>query len=334
MFAQPIFAKYALMLAKAETTYGTDPTPILAGNSVLATDVTIKSPGENAVHDGTGPFADPLFAVPGMTNFDIEFKLPLCGNGKDGTSAVRTPAMNPILEACNVVAATSGGPPVTTVTWTPKTQQGKSATIYVWLFGVASGANKYVLSGFVGSVKLVAKPEDAYAYFLVTGKAIYTIPTYEAAPTRTPVFYELAAPSIVGRTCTLGSSALHIRSLEFEFESDITGSPSIGPASSAGFARFTAIRKPSRLKLLVDAVLEDGTAGKALYAARDGATTLAFALSSVGAGSDGNTWALTIGDCRIVSLDEGEADGLLTYALDLVALGTTTGDDAWSMTLT
>ena len=127
----PLLSRKRLLLAKLETTYGTDPTPVVGSDAILVRNIEVTPLEVDTVNrELIRPFlgqADQLLAQQRvLINFEVE----LAGSGSAGTA----PAYGPLLQACRctetVVSSTS-------VTYAPNSAAPpKSATIYFHNDGV------------------------------------------------------------------------------------------------------------------------------------------------------------------------------------------------------
>src|SRR3990167_609095 len=86
----------ALVLAKVETTYGTDPTPTTAANAILVQDLVIKpikGPVERPKQTATYMNKQTLL---GEEMYEVSFKTEIVGSGTPGTA----PRVGALLLAC------------------------------------------------------------------------------------------------------------------------------------------------------------------------------------------------------------------------------------------
>lgn len=96
-----------VILAKRETTYGTD--PVMTGtDGILAYDVDIDIKGEVLAREVLRDSLSPLPHVIGMKEVSLSFKTELKGNGATGT-APNVPEIDPLLHACAFGTAAPAG---------------------------------------------------------------------------------------------------------------------------------------------------------------------------------------------------------------------------------
>ncbi|WP_316171039.1 phage tail tube protein [Bradyrhizobium sp. SZCCHNRI1058] len=139
----PIFWRKQVLLAKIETTYGTDPTLTGALNAILAKNVSISPmDGSDVSRDLVTPYFGNQPSIPADLHVSLNFDTELAGSGTAGTA----PAWGPLLRACGcaevLVASTS-------VTYTPITDNIESVYFKFWV-----GGTLHAIKGARGSAKL------------------------------------------------------------------------------------------------------------------------------------------------------------------------------------
>lgn len=91
------YIRKTAILAKAETTYGVDPTPTEGANAILVSNPTINPLNENNVsRDLIRPYLGGSEQLVGTAYIEISFDVELAGAGAAGTAA----AYAPLLKAC------------------------------------------------------------------------------------------------------------------------------------------------------------------------------------------------------------------------------------------
>lgn len=178
-----------LLLAKVETTAGTDAVPTAALNSMLARGIAPKPVNaEFAERDLIKPYFGSTGKVQVQSYSTIEFEVELAGAGAAGTA----PKYGPLLLACgfseNITAATK-------VDYTPITNNQKTVTIHCFLDGV-----KHAMVGAKGTLTLSLSAKGIPTMkFSFTG---YTaIITDTANPTGSD-FTGFTAPLAINKTNT------------------------------------------------------------------------------------------------------------------------------------
>ena len=165
----PLLTRKRLILAKAESTYGTDSTP--AGtDAVLVRELNI-TPLQSEIVDREliRPYLGASQQFLANTRVEITFQVELAGSGTAGTA----PRYGSILKACGfsetVVSSTS-------VTYAPVSSSFSSVTLYYNVDGVL-----HKLTGCRGTFTMnCAVGEIPYIEFTMTG--VYNAPTDTAAP--------------------------------------------------------------------------------------------------------------------------------------------------------
>ncbi len=168
----PLLTRKRLILAKAESTYGTDSTP--AGtDAVLVRDLNITPLQSDTVdRELIRPYLGASQQLLANTRVEITFQVELAGSGTAGTA----PRYGSILKACGfsetVVSSTS-------VTYAPVSSSFSSVTLYYNVDGVL-----HKLTGCRGTFTMnCAVGEIPYIEFTMTG--VYNAPTDTAAPSTT-----------------------------------------------------------------------------------------------------------------------------------------------------
>lgn len=155
-----LVAKSAFLLVETEATAGTDPSPALATNGVLAYEVTLDPLG-NAESFARNPIAgNVLFGrqtpVPGKRHATCSFKIPLAGQGVAmSSSGVGLPEWDPLMKAC---AWSSTFTANTSVVYEDQATT-TTCTIYMYVgpaqSSVTSNWKLYEMNGVAGNVKVV-----------------------------------------------------------------------------------------------------------------------------------------------------------------------------------
>jgi hypothetical protein len=168
----PLLTRKRLILAKAESTYGTDSTPA-GSDAVLVRDLSITpQQSETVDRQLIRPYLGASQQLLANTRVEVTFQVELAGSGTAGTA----PRFGSILKACGfsetVVASTS-------VTYAPVSSSFSSVTLYYNVDGVlhkVTGCRgTFTINGTVGEIP--------YIEFTMTG--IYNAPTDTAAPSTT-----------------------------------------------------------------------------------------------------------------------------------------------------
>lgn len=254
----PLLGRKRVLLAKIETTYGTDPTPTGAANAILVSNMSITpQDADFAARDLVRPFLGIDERLPAGIRAMVEFEVELQASGTAGTA----PAWGPLMRACAMSETIAAS---VSATYTPISATFESVTLYFNVDGVL-----HKLTGGRGTWSLNMKVKEIPKLkFSITG--IYNAVTDTAAPTPTytpwkqplpvtnlnttpftlfgvsPVMSDLSvdlAASIVHRTLVGGAEAVLFTDRE------PTGSVTI-EATTVAFKDWWAVAKAATLGAL------------------------------------------------------------------------------------
>ena len=161
------------ILAKAESSYGTDPTPTGSANYVQVIDLNIEPVVSDEVsRDLIRPYMGNYEVIPANTRVNVTFDVEMAGSGSAGTA----PKYGAILKACalseTVVSSTS-------VTYAPVTTPSDSVTLFVNYDGI-----RHKVTGARGTFSINCEVNNIPRIsFSLTG--IFNAPTDTALPTVT-----------------------------------------------------------------------------------------------------------------------------------------------------
>ncbi len=161
------------ILAKAESSYGSDPTPTGSANYVQVIDLNIEPVVSDEVsRDLIRPYMGNYEIIPANTRVNVTFDVEMAGSGSAGTA----PKYGSILKACGlsetVVSSTS-------VTYAPVTTPSDSVTLFVNYDGI-----RHKVTGARGTFSLNCEVNNIPRIsFSLTG--IFNAPTDTALPTVT-----------------------------------------------------------------------------------------------------------------------------------------------------
>ena len=198
------------ILAKAESSYGTDPNPTGSANYVQVIDLNIEPIQSDEVsRDLIRPYMGNYEVIPANTRVNVTFDVEMSGSGSAGTA----PKYGAILKACALSETISGG---NTVTYAPVTTPSDSVTLYVNYDGV-----RHKITGARGTFSMSCDVNQIPRIsFTLTG--IFNAPTDTALPS--PTISNQASPLIFknGSTSSFAifgyAAALQSWSLDFNNE--------------------------------------------------------------------------------------------------------------------
>jgi hypothetical protein len=314
----PLLTRKRLILAKSETTYATDSSPVGA-DAVLVRNLEITPiEGDVVSRDLIRPYLGNYEQLLAQTRVSLTFQVELAGSGTPGTA----PRYGAILKACGMsetVVAPDAGPPVVagTVAYAPVSANFSSATIYFNNDGVlhkATGCRgSFSLNCEVGQIPTID--------FTMTG--IYNPPTDTVAPAVT--YTNQATPQIfkAGNTpnfSMLGFSGC-LQMVSFDIANEVIYRELVGCTKSVTITN----RAPSG-----DAMIEAPTlAEKDFFAiANDDSTgSLSFQHGT----NAGNIVTFTAQKVDITNPSYSDQDGIQMLSLPYVAIPTDAGNDEVSL---
>lgn len=192
------------ILAKIETTSGTDAVPTGAANALQITDFTATPLDSNNVDiNPILPYFGGLPSLVGTASVKLSFSVLIAGSG----TAATAPAWGPLLQAC-AVAETTGLTAPNRVEYLPITDTLKTATIYYYDDGVL-----HKLLGAFGNAKLSAKvgeaPKIMFDFVGIDGGISSAAnPTSVLTAWKTPVAITKANVTDIQMGCTYATGAL------------------------------------------------------------------------------------------------------------------------------
>lgn len=214
-------ARKAILLAKKETTHGTDPTPTGAANAILTSNLTI-SPleggteqrkldrpyfgGEAAIHVGSHV----------MCEFDVEWQ----SSGAAGTA----PAFGPLLLACGMDETVTAD---TDVVYEPFEGDVDSLTMYLFFDG-----QRHLLKYARGDVSLKAEAKKIpHLHFKFTG--VWADPSAVSDPTPTLTGFKTPLPVSDANTPTfsLHSTTPNLASFDWQCGNTVVHRDVVGEES-------------------------------------------------------------------------------------------------------
>lgn len=223
----PFFYEKLLIVAKRETTYGTDATPAGA-DAVLAFNVEFTPLANNPVErKPAASYFRGVEQMPSGIHTEIKFAVELASAGAAGTAPAFGAA---ILRACGFAETINAG---VDVQYLPISGGYESATLYFNLDG-----QRHKMLGFRGSVALDFKANQR-PMLVISGSGLWATPSATAPPT--PDFTAYKLPLIVGATntptATLHGTALILRALNIDIGHKVVYRDLVGSESVQIFGR-------------------------------------------------------------------------------------------------
>lgn len=310
----PLLSRKRLILAKTETTYGTDPTPTGAANAILVRNLEITPlQAETVSRDLIRPYLGVSDQLLAQTRVEVTFEVELAGSGTAGTA----PAYGPVLKACGlaetVVASTS-------VTYAPVSSSFSSVTLYFHNDGI-----RHKVTGCRGSFNMTAEV-GGIPVIAFTMVGIYNAPTDTATPT--PTYANQAAPLIFKNGNTSNFSIFSysgcLQSLNFDLANETVYRELVGCTKEV----LITNRAPNGT-----CVIEAPTiTAKDFFTIANGSST--GSISFQHGATAGNIVTFTTAQSDIGSPTYSDQDGIQMLNLPYLAIPTSTGNDELSLAYT
>jgi len=303
------------MLAKVETTYGTDPTPAGATDAMYIYNLKL-TPMANVRHDRKPVrpfFGDDVPAI-GGTPVKVDFDLPIAGGGAAGTA----PGYDPILRACGRSKTVNAG---VSVVYAPISSGFESATLYV-----NKDAVNHIITGFRGNAK-VEFSHGQMPMYKVSGQGIYNTPTDTALPALT-FGATWPKPLVQNKVSTptftlLGFTAV-LQKLDYDPAYTVDWKDWVNNAE--------LVRITDRSKVAGSVSIQaDTMAAKDWYTAAKNATTGAIQL--IHGTVAGNKWQLDGATAIVTDPQYENQNGILMLKMGLELYPTSAGNNEFSETV-
>ena len=309
-----LLTRKRLLLAKAETSYGTDSSP--AGtDAILVRQLEITPLQSDTVErELVRPYLGAAQTLLANTRVEITFQVELAGSGTAGTA----PAYGSILKACGFSETISAG---VSVTYAPVSSSFSSVTIYYNVDGVrhklTGCRGTFTLNGTVGEVP--------YIEFTMTG--IYNAPTDTALPSAT--YSNQAVPLVFknGNTTSfqLLSYAGCLQSVELDLGNEVAYRELVGCTKEV----LITDRKVSGT-VMIEAV---ALATKNYFSAATSDSSLGNLQFTHGT-AGGNIITVSSSTIDLGDVSYDDQDGITMLSIPVVAVPTTSGNDEVSIVYT
>lgn len=307
-----MLTKKALILAKIEAEYGTDPTPAPATDSILVSSPDIKPVLEKNERPAIRPVLSKIPHIMGSRHQEISFSTEVKGSGAAGT----VPEISPLLRACGMDETINAG---TSVEYLPVSIGFESCTIYAYLDGIIHKA-----SGCRGSFEIVMEA-GKIAQINWTFQGLFQTPVDGAIPSGA-AYNATKPPAFLSGTFTYGGYAAIIQKLQLALNNEIMKSPSIAEATGYKGIEITD-RKPAG-SMNPEAVIE---ATHTFWA--NLASGQESALQAVIGATAGNILTIDCPKCVKDEIAWGERESMRIYDIPISLYGNT-GDDEFKLTFT
>lgn len=308
----PLLARKKLVLAKIETTYGTDSTPTAAANAILLRNVNITPlEGDVAERDLIRPYLGQSDRIMAAVRVMLEFEVEMMGSGAAGTA----PQCGALLRACGMAETISAG---VSVSYKPVSASFESVTIYCYVDGVLhklTGARGTFTAELNNKQIPVLKFSMTGIWNAVTDTALPASPTYTNV-------VPLAVNNLNTLAFTFHSFSAVAAQMSFDLGNTVTHRTLIG-----GTEQVLISDRKSVGQMQIESVL---IAQKDFFTIAK--NTTAGALTVTHGVTAGNKVKI---DCPAVSIVQPtytELDGIQMTQFDLSLLPSSSGNDELQLT--
>ena len=294
-----------VILAKIETTYGSDPTPTAGANAILAINPEIKEVKEVLERNINISSLSNKPSLKGKESIELTFGVELKGSGAAGTA----PRLGALLQACSMDETVVGS---TSVTYAPVSASQESVTIYLYIDG-----RLHKLTGARGSFKLTA-PAGQLAMLEFTFKGIHNAVANAAIVSGT---YDTPNPPVC-KSCTFSydsQTTLCSKQVEIDLAGTIAARDCL--SASTGIAGFEFTERKPVMTFDVEAQIQTS------YDFRGDQLSSQKAVSLVIGGTAGNICTVSVPKYNITSIEYGDAEGILLESLTGECTVTTSDDE-------
>ena len=300
--------KIGALLAKIESTYGTDPNPDGTNNPVPCVRAAVKltpmnDKAERMLLDGGH---SRLIGDTSLPRMKIAFTLELLGNATIQNGATVHAYLSPLLKSCDMsetaTAESSGGAADGYITYKPAVTSDNGSSM---AFYFHSQLKKHILTGCKGTVKFrLEAGKYAYADFEFTG--IYNAIADSSFPSLVFSYTNKPPLFVSASTLTWGSYTPIVQAVEFDLGNAIGMRPD--PTQATGIKGFVITDRSITGSFDPEAVAE---ATQPWWA--DWRTPTLRTLTAVLGATAGNRFTFTT-TCQLTDVTPGDRNGVATHA--------------------
>lgn len=309
----PQLTRRRTILAKIETTYGTDSTPTGSANAILIRNLSVQPVAATIVQrDNYRPYLGNFEQLLADSHVQVEFEVEMAGAGAAGTA----PAYGPLLRACGLSETVSAG---VSVTYAPISAAFESVTLYF-----NNDGTQHKITGARGSVELQINARQIPIYKF-SFQGLYNAPTAVSLPTVSYTAFQ--TPLVANNTNTTGFS--------FFSASPVLESINLNVNNSVDFRTLIGSQYVQ--------ISDRKTSGTAVFEAPSLATKDYFALAA----TDGTLGALSITHgtaagnkveiassyIDIANPTYADNGGITMLQVPFVAVPSTAGNDEFTITV-
>jgi hypothetical protein len=305
-----------VLLAKIESTYNTDPTPVAATDSVQVEDLSFSFEGARMnERPATRPSLGKLQSAYGGSLMQVSFSAELRGPGSAYAASTR-PEVDVLLRACGMAATIVTTPGSETATYKPASSSLESCTLYLY-----RDAKRIIVTGCRGNVEFSFEAG-------ARGMAKFTLTGHWSAETdtalATPTFDTTVAPTVKGGSFAIGGYAAVVNALSVNLNNQVAMPGSISGTDGFGEIRITGRDvagsfDPEDVLVATKPFLANWTAG----------TTGSLTTGAIGA-TQYNKYTVTLPVAYPREVSPGDRDGITIFDIGYGA-AESSGDDEVSV---
>lgn len=306
-----------VLLAKAETTYNTDPTPTAGSNAILVENLAYSYAGARAA-DRSGavkPGLVPLKNLYAGSLLEVTFDVEIKGSGSAGTA----PAFGPLLLACGleetIVAATS-------VQYNPASDPADHGSVTIWLY---EDGIRYKITGCRGSFTMSLQTAQVGK---ISFRMVGHLSNRADASLVTPTLSSVVPPVLVGVPFEIDSYQAVIT--KFELDPGITVATPDNIASSDGYGDVRITGHAPTFTIDPEATVLATYDWVTKWQAN---TAVVIAVGTIGS-TAGNRYALGAAGAVYSEVGNGDRDGIITREIKGQLTDSGGTDNAWGITFT
>lgn len=305
------------LIAKIETTYGTDPSPVGGSDAVQVTNLEVTPiESDNVQAASYQGFLGNSTRGTLVANkrVSVTFDVELAGSGAAGTA----PAFGPLLKSCGLSETTSAG---VSVTYAPVSSSFSSATIYCFYDGT-----RHKITGARGTVSFnLTAGQFAVASFQFIG--IYNAPDDTAVSGSFTVANQAAAIEVNDTNVTTatfhGVTSSRIESFDMALNNEL-----LYKETASNKEVLITNRAPGGTAVIeAPAVGTTDFFAKAVAAAT-GSTSLVLGATA------GNIVTVNAAQTDITGCSYADTNGVIALSMPYLALPTTAGNNEMSLVFT
>lgn len=304
-----------LILAKKESTYGTDPTPTVSADALIAYDIEITPEIDLNERKDMGPTVGREKGLNGRQRCTVKFTTELRGGGTAGTAPK---GMSGLFQACGCSETIVGA---TSVTYAPLSATFVGVTIWVYRDGL-----RHVINGAVGNFEILLKAGE-------TGKVKWEFQGLYATPTDVSLPTNATPDTTVPKVCknlTVTFDSYAAVTAELSIKSGNTIAERGDMTAATGIAGFQIVERNPEGTFKPETTL---LATKNWYTKWEANTN--NALSAAISNGAGNIVTITASQCIIMGKKYDDRDGVLGDEVSFqLAKSSTTTNDEYSIALT